>query len=224
MITQVVLCPYCQGTDIVRHGTTPEGKQRYRCRACPDRGRTFLLEYAYAGQSPDIKRQIVDMAMNASGIRDTARVLHVSPTTVLRGRCFRAVDSMSEGSSKFIAIDEETDHEIVHGCGFGKANRAAYEPLDPGPQIDVFALDGLHVLFTDDVPLRDDMPLIRPPAIGVKARDPKRLEQLFELQKDRILPPPKEVRQHGPAGVIDGVPKPPWLCFLPDITPHLIEF
>jgi transposase-like protein len=84
MITQVVHCPYCQGTDIVRHGATPEGKQRYRCRACPARGRTFLLEYTYAGQSPDIKRQIVDMAMNASGIRDTARVLHVSPTTVLK--------------------------------------------------------------------------------------------------------------------------------------------
>jgi transposase-like protein len=30
-----------------------------------------------------VKRQIIDMAMNASGIRDTARVLHVSPTTVI---------------------------------------------------------------------------------------------------------------------------------------------
>src|SRR4030095_11675274 len=84
MITQVVHCPYCQGTDIVRHGTTPEGKQRYRCRACPDHGRTFLLEYASAEHSPDVKRQIVEMALNASGIRDTARVLHVSPTTVLK--------------------------------------------------------------------------------------------------------------------------------------------
>ena len=83
-MTQVLHCPYCRGTDIVRHGMTPEGKQRYRCRECPDRGRTFLLEYAYAGQSPDIKQQIVDMAMNASGIRDTARVLRVSPTTVIK--------------------------------------------------------------------------------------------------------------------------------------------
>ncbi len=70
---------------------------------------------------------------------------------------------MSERSPKFVAIDEETDHEIVHGCRLGKANRAAYEPLDPSPQINVLALDGLHVLFTDDVQLRDDMPLIRPP-------------------------------------------------------------
>ena len=85
MITQVLHCPYCCETDIVRHGKSPEGKQRYRCRQClKGRGRTFLLEYAYAGQSPDVKRQIVDMALNASGIRDTARVLHVSPTTVLK--------------------------------------------------------------------------------------------------------------------------------------------
>ncbi len=85
MITQVLHCPYCQSTDIVRHGTTSEGKQRYRCRACRrGQGRTFLLVYAYAGLSPEVKRQIVEMAMNASGIRDTARVLHVSPTTVIK--------------------------------------------------------------------------------------------------------------------------------------------
>jgi transposase-like protein len=85
VMTQVLHCPYCHGTDIVRHGITPEGKQRHRCRECRQgRGRTFLLEYPYAGQSPEVKQQIVDRAMNASGIRDTARVLHVSPTTVLK--------------------------------------------------------------------------------------------------------------------------------------------
>jgi transposase-like protein len=84
MIVQVLYRPYCQGTDIVWHGTTPEEKQRNRYRECLlGRGRTFLLEYTYAGQSPEVKQQIVDMAMNASGIRDTARVLHVSPTTVI---------------------------------------------------------------------------------------------------------------------------------------------
>ena len=82
--TPVLHCPHCHGTDVVRHGTTWQGKQRYRCRTCPEHGRTFLLAYAYAGQSPDVKRQIVDMAMNASGIRDTVQVLHVSPTTVLK--------------------------------------------------------------------------------------------------------------------------------------------
>ena len=84
MIIQVLHCPYCQETDIVRHGMSAEGKQRYWCRACLEgRGRTFLLEYSYAGHSPEVKQQIVDMALNASGIRDTARVLHVSSTTVI---------------------------------------------------------------------------------------------------------------------------------------------
>ena len=85
MIMHVLHCPYCQETDMVKPGLSPEGKQRYRCRACLEgRGRTFLLDYTYAGQSPAVKQQIVDMAMNASGIRDTARVLHVSPTTVIK--------------------------------------------------------------------------------------------------------------------------------------------
>jgi len=42
------------------------------------------LDYAYAGQSPEVKQQIIDMAMNASGVRDTARVLPISPTTVIK--------------------------------------------------------------------------------------------------------------------------------------------
>jgi transposase-like protein len=84
MITQILHCPYCQGTDIVRHGKTPQGKQRYRCRETSCQGRSFLLEYSYPGQSQHIKDQIVEMAMNASGIRDTARVLRVSPTTVIK--------------------------------------------------------------------------------------------------------------------------------------------
>jgi len=83
MIIQVLHCPNCQGTDIVRHGKTRKGKQCYCCREKRCAGRTFLLEYSYAGQSAEVKQQIVDMALNASGIRDTARVLHISPNTVL---------------------------------------------------------------------------------------------------------------------------------------------
>jgi transposase-like protein len=50
MIIQVLHCSSCQGIAIVKHGLSPEGKQRYRCRACLEgRGRTFLLEYPYAG-------------------------------------------------------------------------------------------------------------------------------------------------------------------------------
>jgi insertion element IS1 protein InsB len=44
-MTEVLHCPYCDEIDTVRHGTSPEGKQRYRCWQCLEgRGRTFLLE------------------------------------------------------------------------------------------------------------------------------------------------------------------------------------
>jgi len=37
----------------------------------------------YNGYLPEIKNQSIDRAMNGSGIRDTARVLEISPTTVI---------------------------------------------------------------------------------------------------------------------------------------------
>ena len=37
---------------------------------------------------------------------------------------------MSDEEPKLIAIDEETDHEIVHGRRFGKTDGATHEPLD----------------------------------------------------------------------------------------------
>src|ERR1043166_5716114 len=111
MIIQVLHCPYCQGIDIVKHGLSPEGKQRYRCRTCLEgRGRTFLLEYSYAGQSPAVKQQIVDMAMNASGIRDTARVLHISPTTVLKELKKTRVAKSAGVSSSQASRDMILDH------------------------------------------------------------------------------------------------------------------
>jgi len=84
MVTHVRHCPSCQGTEIVRHSKTLPGKQRYRCRQCPARGPTWLLDYPAPSQSPCLNDQMVEMAMHASGIRDTARVLHVRPTTVLK--------------------------------------------------------------------------------------------------------------------------------------------
>lgn len=86
MITQVLHGPHCHGTDSGRHGKTPQGEQRYRCRETACAKRTFLLDYSSPGQSPHLKTQIVEVALQASGMRDTARVLHAIPTTVLTAR------------------------------------------------------------------------------------------------------------------------------------------
>ncbi len=37
-----VICPDCHSTDIVKHGKSGEGKQRYRCRNEECLRRTFL--------------------------------------------------------------------------------------------------------------------------------------------------------------------------------------
>ena len=83
MVLEPVKCPTCASTNIVKHGKSAEGKQRYKCRHTNCKRRTFILNYSYRGYSPEIKQQISDMAVNGSGIRDTARVLKISPTTVI---------------------------------------------------------------------------------------------------------------------------------------------
>jgi transposase-like protein len=86
MMMQVLPCPHCQGTDIIRHRKTRQGKQHSSCQGTVGGGRTFLVDDSYAGHSAAIQQQIVDMALNASGMRDTTRVLHGSPTTVIKAR------------------------------------------------------------------------------------------------------------------------------------------
>ncbi len=75
---------------------------------------------------------------------------------------------MSDGSPKFLGIDQEPDHEIVYRRHFGKAHRAPYEPLDPGLQTEALTLDSLGIL------LANVMLLVGAPPIGTKSCDAKR--------------------------------------------------
>lgn len=79
-----VLCPQCQSEQVLKNGKASNGKQRYICQNedCPCK--TFILDYQYQGRLPEVKRKIIDMALNGSGIRDTARVLEISTTTVIK--------------------------------------------------------------------------------------------------------------------------------------------
>lgn len=83
MVLEPVLCPDCGSNDIVRHGRSGAGKPRYKCRNPECQRRTFIQDYTYRGYLPEVKEQITEMALNGSGIRDTARVLNISPTTVI---------------------------------------------------------------------------------------------------------------------------------------------
>ena len=84
MASVAVRCPYCHTEQVVKRGKTETGKQRYRCQNPECSHSSFVLDPAYSGRLPQVKRQIIDMALNGSDIRDTARVLGVSSNTVLR--------------------------------------------------------------------------------------------------------------------------------------------
>src|SRR5215813_11890402 len=83
MVLIPVRCPHCHSDDIIKGGTTKTGTQRYKCRNAHCPHYSFQLDLIYKGRCPEIKEQIIDMALNGSGIRDTARVLKISPTTVI---------------------------------------------------------------------------------------------------------------------------------------------
>ena len=83
MILIPVKCPDCSSTDVVKYGKQANGEQRYRCNNSACERQIFLLNYDNKGYCPNVRKTILDMAVNGSGVRDTARVLEVSPTTVI---------------------------------------------------------------------------------------------------------------------------------------------
>lgn len=83
MASVPIYCLHCNSDQVVKRGKTDKGKQRYLCQNNACSQRTFLLDYCYRGRLLGVKQQIVDMALNGSGIRDTARVLRISKDTVL---------------------------------------------------------------------------------------------------------------------------------------------
>jgi insertion element IS1 protein InsB len=78
-----VQCPHCHRNQVVKRGKTARGTQRYLCQNKACASGSFLLHYRNRGCLPEVKELIVDISLKASGIRDTARSLHISTDTVL---------------------------------------------------------------------------------------------------------------------------------------------
>ena len=72
MVLIPVLCPVCGHDKISKRGKMENGKQRYFCQHPECSIRTFILDYDDNGYLPEVKKKIIDMAMNGSRIRDTA--------------------------------------------------------------------------------------------------------------------------------------------------------
>ena len=83
MTCMAVPCPHCHSEQIVKHGKTRRGTQRYLCQNMACAKGSFLLDYHNRGCLPEVQHTIIDMSLKASGVRDTARVLRMSTDTVL---------------------------------------------------------------------------------------------------------------------------------------------
>ncbi len=83
MVLLPVLCPHCQSEQVIKGGKTQVSNQRYKCQNADCLHYPFQLDLTYQGRLPAIKDRIIDMALHGSGIRDIARMLKISPTTVI---------------------------------------------------------------------------------------------------------------------------------------------
>lgn len=80
MVSVVVTCRACGSELLYKHGRARSGKPRYRCRECHC---CFQLNYRNEANKVGVSEKIVEMALNGSRVRDTARVLGISTNTVL---------------------------------------------------------------------------------------------------------------------------------------------
>jgi transposase-like protein len=80
MVLKAIKCVICDSENIVKNGTQSNGVQRLLCKDC---GKSFQAEYTNNGAKIETKFMIIKMSVNGSGIRDIARVLEISPDTVL---------------------------------------------------------------------------------------------------------------------------------------------
>jgi len=80
MNTRTANCRHCTSTNTIRHGYTPKGKQRHRCRDC---GRCFVEDPGSAAYDPARKEEILRAYHERTSLRrGLSRIFGVSRNTV----------------------------------------------------------------------------------------------------------------------------------------------
>ena len=77
-----VKCPFCGSEKVSKNGHNKTGKQIYNCNNSECDRRNFVEEYTYNGYKPEIRQQVLKMAIDCTGIRATGRILDISKDTV----------------------------------------------------------------------------------------------------------------------------------------------
>ena len=79
-VSDTKICPNCFSPKIIKNGKTKTKKQQYFCKDCNKR---FLDFYTYQAYRYGINNDIIALTKEGTGIRSTARLLKISPTTLL---------------------------------------------------------------------------------------------------------------------------------------------
>ena len=80
MVTITVSCPHCGSEEVMRNGRAPNGKQKYRCRACKRQSRENPTPHAY---SEERREEILRAYEERSSLRGLERTFGVSRTSVI---------------------------------------------------------------------------------------------------------------------------------------------
>ena len=80
--TIIVKCPFCNSEKVSKNGHNKTGKQVYNCNNVECKHRNFVESYTNNGSNPEIRRQVLTMAVNGNGTRATGRILEISKDTV----------------------------------------------------------------------------------------------------------------------------------------------
>jgi transposase-like protein len=79
MVTLSVSCPQCQSPEVVRNGTTANGRQRYLCRTC---GRRSTADPRPNGYTAEQRELILRAYQERSSLRGLTRTFGVPRHTV----------------------------------------------------------------------------------------------------------------------------------------------
>jgi transposase-like protein len=79
MVVITITCAHCGSPDIVKNGHAPNGKQKYRCRACGRQSRDTPTPHVTAQER---REEILRAYQERSSLRGLERTFKVSRNTV----------------------------------------------------------------------------------------------------------------------------------------------
>ncbi|MCL2643153.1 MAG: IS1-like element transposase [Candidatus Bathyarchaeota archaeon] len=77
-----IRCPFCSSNKISKNGHNKTGKQVYNCKNLGCKHKNFIETYTHKACLPEIRKQVLKMAIDGTGTRATGRILGISKDTI----------------------------------------------------------------------------------------------------------------------------------------------